>query len=139
MHDQSEQYAEFLRGNKALCVLELRKDARTFERALAATLERGQYDHGAEYHIHVWENVEGTEIVLTRDVDTLTRYLQILHYPAAVWADIAPMLRAELGAMFGYDADSCREYNALLRDNPSFCECSKCRGVAHASEVRASE
>ena len=131
-HDQSEQYQEFLMGNKALCVLEHRKDADTFHKALADTLNAGQYDIHAP-HVHIWHSPEGLELVLVNDTRVLSDYMRIMHNPVMK----REARQYELGLLFGYDHADVAQY---VRDwSPDFCQCSKCVGVHAALEAKAGE
>lgn len=137
-HDQSEQYAAFLRGDKALCVLELRKDPQTYNRALVdVSAKCGQYDtEYAAIHVHAWHSPEGAELVLSRDYGKIHAYLDRLHN-ASRWStdDERGRSQIQLGLLFGYRLSDCEQY--AREWTPEFCQCSKCVGVHRALEVQS--
>jgi hypothetical protein len=128
-HDQSAQYLEFLQGKKPLCVIERRKDAETFDCAFSHLLQKGHYDAGIEYHLHLWHSPEGVEIVLAHDVADICEYFEHLNDAGAWELDRASMQR-QLGIMFGYSDADVAEYAANW--TPDYCQCSKCIGI-HAA------
>ena len=134
MHDQSEQFSEFLAGNKPLCVLERRKDSVTFDVALSVAAQSAQYS--VPFHLHMWHAPEGVELVLSYDHDNIRTYLRILNSKLA-WVHDRFDAQLQLGLLFGYDRASCLDY---AKDwTPDFCKCSKCVGVIAALEYQSIE
>ena len=124
---QAEQYLAFLDGDKELCVLEKRKDANTFGKALHDYVRDSER---STYHLHLWRSPEGIEVVLGEQ-GIITEYLHVLHNDV-MWMSFPDAGREHLGKMFGYLPGEIRTFVANW--TPEYCMCSKCVGVKRAKD-----
>lgn len=136
MSEQLDQFNQFLRREKALCVIEQRKCHGTFALVMRRAELSPDTTRGfgySVYHTHIWHSPEGIEAVLAWKRETIERYLNLLHEFRS-WSQWPKIMRAKLGRMFGYTFKEVAEFNSKW--TPEFCQCSKCVGIKRALEVK---